>query len=68
MFLNGYISEEVYVSQPPDFENYEFPNRVFKLKRALYGLKQAPRAWYYRLSKFLLEQGYSRRKLDTTLY
>ena len=68
VFLNGYISEEVYVSQPPYFENYEFPNHVFKLKRALYGLKQAPRAWYDRLSKFLLEQGYSRGKVDTTLF
>ena len=55
-FLNGYINEEVYVSQPPRFENFEYPNHVYKLKRALYGLKQAPRAWYERLSKFLLEQ------------
>ena len=38
-FLNGYIGEEVYVAQPLSFENYEFPNHVFKLKRALYGLK-----------------------------
>ena len=38
------------------------------LKRALYGLKQAPRAWYDRLSKFLLDQGYSRGKVDTTLF
>ena len=53
-FLNGHINEEVYVSQPPGFENYEHPNYVYKLKRALYGLKQAPRAWYERLSKFLL--------------
>ena len=67
-FLNGHINEEVYVSQPPDFENYEHPNYVYKLKHALYGLKQAPRAWYERLSKFLLEQGFSRGKVDTTLF
>ena len=45
-FLNGYLKEEVYVMQPPDFENNEFPNHVFKLDKALYGLKEAPRAWY----------------------
>ncbi|KAK2403095.1 putative mitochondrial protein [Trifolium repens] len=67
-FLNGYINEEVYVKQPPGFENHEHPDYVFKLKRALYGLKQAPRAWYDRLSKFLIKNGYSRGKVDTTLF
>ena len=67
-FLNGYIQEEVYVDQPPGFENFEYPNHVFKLKKALYGLKQAPRAWYERLSKFLLEKGFQRGKVDTTLF
>ncbi|CAH9079864.1 unnamed protein product [Cuscuta europaea] len=52
-FLNGYLKEEVYVEQPPEFENPDLPNHVFKLDKALYGLKQAPRAWYERLSKFL---------------
>ena len=67
-FLNGVINEEVYVSQSPGFENNEYPDHVFKLKRALYGLKQAPRVWYERLSKFLLDHGYSRGKVDTTLF
>ncbi|GKC78308.1 retrovirus-related pol polyprotein from transposon TNT 1-94 [Tanacetum coccineum] len=43
-FLNGKISEEVYVQQPPGFEISEFPNHVCKLDKALYGLKQAPKA------------------------
>ncbi len=67
-FLNGFIQEEVYVEQPPGFENFEKPNHVFKLKKALYGLKQAPRAWYERLSKFLLENDFQRGKVDKTLF
>ena len=68
LFLNDFIEEEVYVEQPPGFENFEFPNHVFKLSKALYGLKQVPRAWYERLSNFLLEKGFSKGKVDTTLF
>ena len=38
-FLNGFIYEEVYIKQPPSFENKTFPYHVFKLSKALYGLK-----------------------------
>ena len=44
------------------------PNHVYKLNKALYGLKQAPRAWYDRLSKFLLDNDFSRGNVDKTLF
>ncbi|GKE04743.1 putative ribonuclease H-like domain-containing protein [Tanacetum coccineum] len=42
-FLYEKIKEEVYVCQPPGFEDPNFPNRVYKVEKALYGLHQAPR-------------------------
>jgi hypothetical protein len=67
-FLNGPIKEEVYVEQPPDFEDSEYPNHVYKLSKALYGLKQAPRAWYECLRDFLVTNGFKVGKADPTLF
>ena len=38
------------------------------LKNTLYGLKKAPRAWYDRLSKYLVLNGFSRGQADQTLF
>ena len=55
-----FLQEEVFVKQPPGFENPDKPEHVCKLEKALYGLNQDPRAWYDRLSTFLIKHGYSR--------
>jgi hypothetical protein len=67
-FLNGPISELVYVEQPLGFEDSKFPNHIYKLHKALYGLKQAPRAWYECLKYFLLRKGFEIGKADPTLF
>jgi hypothetical protein len=60
-FLNGVIQEEVFVRQPPGFENPKYPNRV-------YGLKQATWAWYAMLKTSLLEHEYVIGSVDKTLF
>jgi hypothetical protein len=67
-FLNGPIKKEVYVEQPPGFEDSEYPNHVYKLSKALYGFKLAPRAWYECLRDFLITNGFKVEKVDATLF
>ncbi|GJR60689.1 putative ribonuclease H-like domain-containing protein [Tanacetum coccineum] len=67
-FLYGKIEKEVYVCQPPGFEDPDFPDKVYKVEKALYGLHQAPRAWYETLSTYLLDNGFQRGKIDKTLF
>nr|GEV21737.1 hypothetical protein [Tanacetum cinerariifolium] len=67
-FLYGTIEEEVYVCQPPGFEDPDHPDKVYKVVKALYGLHQAPRAWYETLANYLLENGFQRGKIEQTLF
>nr|GEX48919.1 putative ribonuclease H-like domain-containing protein [Tanacetum cinerariifolium] len=67
-FLYGTIKEEVYVCQPPGFEDPKYPDKVYKVVKALYGLHQAPRAWYETLATYLLENGFQRGTIDQTLF
>jgi hypothetical protein len=67
-FLNGPIKEEVYVEQPPGFEDDRYPDHVYKLSKALYGLKQAPRACYECLRDFIISNAFKVGKADPTLF
>nr|GFB09777.1 retrovirus-related Pol polyprotein from transposon TNT 1-94 [Tanacetum cinerariifolium] len=67
-FLNGELKEDVYVSQPKGFVDPDHPTHVYRLKNALYGLKQAPRAWYDTLSRFLLDNNFSKGAVNPTLF
>ncbi|KAL8126096.1 hypothetical protein AgCh_013398 [Apium graveolens] len=59
-FLNGDLEEEFYVSQPPSFEDPNFPDYVYYHLKAVYRLRQAPRAPHDTLLKFFLENHFTR--------
>ncbi|GJZ86720.1 retrovirus-related pol polyprotein from transposon TNT 1-94 [Tanacetum coccineum] len=59
-FLNSVLKEEVYVSQLEGFVDPDHPTHVYHLKKALYGLKKALRAWYDTLSRFVLDNKFSK--------
>jgi hypothetical protein len=68
VFLNGPIKEEVYVKQPPGFEDEEYPNHVYNLYKALYWLQQALMAWYECLRDFLIENDFRIGKENSTVF
>nr|GEY61503.1 retrovirus-related Pol polyprotein from transposon TNT 1-94 [Tanacetum cinerariifolium] len=67
-FLNDELKEEVYVSQPEGFVDPDHPTHVYHLKKDLYGLKQAPWTWYDTLSRFLLNNNFSKGAVGLTLF
>jgi len=67
-FLQGTLTEHVYMHQPPGFIDKDFPSHVCKLHKAIYGLKQAPHAWFHELKTFLLQSGFQNSHTDTSLF
>ena len=65
-FLNGDLSEEVYMHPPPGLSVES--NKVYRFRCALYGLKQAPRAWFAKFSSTISSLGYMASHYDSTLF
>jgi hypothetical protein len=67
-FLNGCLSEPVYMEQPQGFEDPRHPDWVCEVTRSIYGLKQSPREWNLELHDALISNGLSQSTFDPTLY
>ena len=67
-FLNGTLSEDVFMSQPAGFEDKKNPNFVCKLNKSLYCLRQTPRARFDKLKKTLLEWQFKNSRDDSSLF
>uniref|UniRef100_A0A803PM38 Integrase catalytic domain-containing protein n=1 Tax=Cannabis sativa TaxID=3483 RepID=A0A803PM38_CANSA len=67
-FLNGHITEDIYMKQPLGFEDKNKPNHVCKLIKSIYGLRQAPRAWFDKLKATLASWKFKNSKADSSLF
>ncbi|MCO5580915.1 hypothetical protein L7F22_034788 [Adiantum nelumboides] len=67
-FLQGELQKEVYVEQPPGYEDGKHPNYVCWFCKALFGLNQPPRAWHDRITEYLLRIGFHMSHVDHSLY
>lgn len=56
-FLNGVLSETIFMEQPPGYFDSSDPNHVCRLCKAMYGIRQAPRAWFQRFNDFVIRLG-----------
>lgn len=67
-FLNGSLTETVYMMRPECFEKSVNRGQVLKLKRAIYGLKQASRVWYEKVENVLTKLCYKKSKYEPCVY
>ena len=63
VYLNGSISEDIYMHQPKGAED-----KIAKLKKGLYGLKQAGQEWYTTLHDFLIQLGFCHTHADHSVF
>lgn len=65
-FLNGNLSEEIYMKIPEGINEKE--NHVCKLNKALYGLKQSARCWFEKFETILIQHKFQSSNADKCLF
>ncbi|KAJ9541460.1 hypothetical protein OSB04_027966 [Centaurea solstitialis] len=67
-FLNGKLTEDVYMQQPQGFVDPKNPNKVCKLLKSIYGLKQASRSWNLHFDERIKEFGFAKSEFEPCVY
>ncbi|KAJ9556327.1 LOW QUALITY PROTEIN: hypothetical protein OSB04_010941 [Centaurea solstitialis] len=67
-FLNGKLTEDVYMEQPEGFEDPKNPNKVCKLLKSIYGLKQVSRSWNLHFDERIKEFGFAKSEFEPCVY
>jgi hypothetical protein len=57
-FINGNLTEDVYMTQPEGFVDLKYAGKMCKLQRSIYGLKQASQSWNMRFDEVVKEFGF----------
>ncbi|KAJ9545205.1 hypothetical protein OSB04_024912 [Centaurea solstitialis] len=67
-FLNGKLTEDVYMQQPEGFVDPKNPNKVCKLLKSIFGLKQASRSWNLHFDERIKEFGFAKSEFEPCVY
>jgi hypothetical protein len=57
-FLNGNLTEDVYMTQPEGFVDPRHAGKIYKLQKSIYGLKQASQSWNLRFDEVVKGFGF----------
>ncbi|WVZ94596.1 hypothetical protein U9M48_040469 [Paspalum notatum var. saurae] len=68
VFLNGNLSEDMYMTQPEGFVDPKNAGKVCKLQKSIYGLKQASRSWNLHFDEVIKEFGFIKNEEEPCLY
>lgn len=67
-YIQGDLSNEIYMAQPPMFQEKSESQKVCKLLRPIYGLKQSGREWHRKLRYKLNEIGLQSSELEPCIF
>jgi hypothetical protein len=67
-FLNGHLSEDVYMKQPEGFVDPENAGKICKLQRSIYGLKQASQSWNIYFDEVVKGFGFIKNEEEPCVY
>lgn len=67
-YLNGDLTEEIYMKQPQHFVDKNFRSKVLRLRKSIYGLKQSGREWNFKLDSVLKKMKFVACKNEPCLY
>ena len=67
-FLNGNLTETLYMKQPPGFIEPGKEHLVCRLNRSIYGLKQSSREWNIALDSYFRDHSFIPLLCDPCIY
>jgi hypothetical protein len=68
VFLNGNLTEDVYMIQPEGFVDPKHAGKICKLQKSIYGLKQASQSWNLRFDEVVKEFGFIKNIEEPCVY
>jgi hypothetical protein len=68
IFLNGNLTEDVYMTQPECFTDPKYAGKICKLQKSIFGLKQASQSWNLHFDEVIKGFGFIKNVEEPCVY